>query len=364
MQGEAQVRANDDGTIADFLAAARAAATVGDPDRAHAICVNLYRRLFASDHSLFASEHSYVDFVNMLLREGLAGTAETLVRDFTLALQRAGQTEAQEALLGDAISWFADNPLFATEYALLANQREDYEKAAYRWEAVRSRWPDRAPRSLPVPATNDKAFANIVADLDVDEATFRREMLRERPSDRNYIIVFTPRSGSTWLTSILATTQLLGQPQEYINPAFVTNVVKEMNSKDPSGLLAILRRRRKSANGVFGIKAQAQAVSLSLTPIGTARWPRRCGCWNGLGYYPGSTASPGCGSGAAISGAARDGAGEWCAPPTPTCSETRLEKPDLFGTVPPVDHTRLRAIPQETAVFVPSAKIRPEHSIQ
>jgi LPS sulfotransferase NodH len=260
--GEAQIRANDGGTVADFLAAARAAAIVGDHDRAHAICVNLYRRLFASAHSLFASEHSYVGFVNMLLREGLAGTAEALVRDFTLTLQRAGQTKVQEALLGDATSWFADNPWFATEYALLASQRGNFAEAAYRWEAVRSRWPDRAPRNLPVPAANDKAFANIVADLDVDEATFQCEMLQERPSDRNYIIVFTPRSGSTWLTSILAATQLLGQPQEYINPDFVANVAKEMNSKDPSGLLAILRRRRKSANGVFGLKVTAIDVVL------------------------------------------------------------------------------------------------------
>jgi LPS sulfotransferase NodH len=35
-----------------------------------------------------------------------------------------------------------------------------------------------------------------------------------------------------------------------------------MNSTDPSGLLAILRRRRKSVNGVFGIKVTAVDVML------------------------------------------------------------------------------------------------------
>jgi LPS sulfotransferase NodH len=188
----------------------------------------------------------------MLLREGLAGTAETLMHDFTLALQCAGQTEAQEALLRNAISRFADNPWFATEYALLASRRGDLKAAACRSEAVRSRWSDRA--ALP--------FAIIVAGLDVDEAAFEREMMQERPSDRNYIIVFTPRSGSTWLSSILGATQLLGNPEEYINPAFVRNTAKAMNSTDPSGLLAILRRRRKSRNGVFGIKVTAVDVML------------------------------------------------------------------------------------------------------
>jgi hypothetical protein len=98
------------GTVADFLAAARVATIAGDHDRARAICVSLYRRLFASEHSLFASEHYYVRFVDVLLREGLVVTAETLMRDFMLTLQHAGQTEAQEALLRDAILRFADNP--------------------------------------------------------------------------------------------------------------------------------------------------------------------------------------------------------------------------------------------------------------
>jgi SAM-dependent methyltransferase len=137
-----------DGTVADFLAAARAATIAGDHDHARAICVSLYRRFFASEHGLFASEHYYVRFVDVLLREGMAGTAETLMRDFTLTLQGAGQAEAQEALLSDAILRFPDNSWFATEYASLASQRGDLEDAACRWEAVRSRWPDQVPENL------------------------------------------------------------------------------------------------------------------------------------------------------------------------------------------------------------------------
>jgi LPS sulfotransferase NodH len=246
---------DDDATIADLLAGARAAAVVGDSGRASAICLSLHRRFFEA-----AQNHT--GFIRALLREELAGPAEALAQDFVLAIERAGQAEAQEALLADATGWFPDNPWFATEYARLAGQRGAYEEAAYRWEAVRSRWPDRVPASLPVPTSNDQAFVNLVAALDVDEAAFARAMTQETPSERNYIIVFSPRSGSTWLNSVLTATQLLGQPGEYINPAFVRSVAAQMNCKDPSGLLAMLRRRRKSPNGVFGIKLTAVDVVL------------------------------------------------------------------------------------------------------
>jgi len=255
MQAEPRVAENEGETVADFLAAARAAVAAGDFERARTICLNLYRGLFEA-----AGDHA--GFVNALMGTGLAETAEVLLRDFALALQQAGPTEALEVLLADATAWFADNPWFAAEYADLASRRGDFEGAAYRWEAVRSRWPNLAPGSLPVPLANEQAFVNVVAGLDVDEAAFQHEMARERPSSRTYIIVFTPRSGSSWLASILAATDSLGQPAEYLNPAFVRGAAHEMNSKDPSGLLGMLRRRRKSINGVFGIKVTAVDVVL------------------------------------------------------------------------------------------------------
>ena len=208
MAGGPRIRASEDATIAGRFAAARAAAIVGGSQSCARNLRGLYQRLDAS-------EQDFACFITALLHEGLAQTAEALVRDSIIALQRAGQTGAQEAVLRNATLWFADNPWFAAEYTLLASQEGNFEEAAYRWEAVRSRWPDRAPGNLVVSAANDKAFANVVADLDVDAAAFRREMARELPSDRNYIILFTPRSGSTWLISVLAATQVLGQPQSH-----------------------------------------------------------------------------------------------------------------------------------------------------
>ena len=246
---------NDTDTIAGLLAAARAASAVGDPGRAGAICLSVYQRFFTG-----AQDHA--SFVRLLLREGLGGQAEALTQDLARALERTGQLEAHDALLAEATGFFPDQPWFATEYARLAGQQGAFEEAAYRWEAVRARWPDRALASLPVPTSNDQAFVNRVAGLRVDAAAFARAMAQETPADRNYIILFSPRSGSGWLRSVLTATHCLGEPGEYISPAFVRDLATQMHCNEAAGLLAMLRRRRKSPNGVFGVKVTAIDIVL------------------------------------------------------------------------------------------------------
>jgi LPS sulfotransferase NodH len=105
-------------------------------------------------------------------------------------------------------------------------------------------------------------FCNLVRNVEVDAAAFAIEMLTTVPADRNYIIVFTPRSGSSWLTSILSATGQLGRPEEYLNPNFVADVVRSTNAREPDQLIKLLRRRRKTPNGVFGIEVRALDVML------------------------------------------------------------------------------------------------------
>lgn len=76
----------------------------------------------------------------------------------------------------------------------------------------------------------------------------------------DYVMIFTPRSGSTWLTSILS--GYFGYPEEYINPELVKNVSISMGTKDPENLIETLRKVRKSENGVFGIQVRSIDIKL------------------------------------------------------------------------------------------------------
>lgn len=105
-------------------------------------------------------------------------------------------------------------------------------------------------------------FAHIVRDLVVDEDGFRHEMDANTPPVRSYVIVFTARSGSTWLTKLLSGTGVLGYPEEYINPDFIRDVAQFLNCREPAGFLESLKRRRKSANGIFGIEAREVDIRL------------------------------------------------------------------------------------------------------
>lgn len=105
-------------------------------------------------------------------------------------------------------------------------------------------------------------FGNIVRDLQVDEAAFRRNIKCLAPAERTYVIFFTARSGSSWLTSALSATDQLGYPEEYLNPEFVRDVARSQNARDPAGLLQMLMRTRKSPNGVFGIEVRHIDVEL------------------------------------------------------------------------------------------------------
>ncbi len=115
-------------------------------------------------------------------------------------------------------------------------------------------------RALTVDAPGLSGFERLTRDIAVDEAGcayFERTL---PPAQRRYVVFFTPRSGSTWLTEVLASTGRLGSPEEFINPDFVPDIARFLNAKEPGRYLDALLRRRKSPNGVFGMEAMASFV--------------------------------------------------------------------------------------------------------
>jgi LPS sulfotransferase NodH len=81
-------------------------------------------------------------------------------------------------------------------------------------------------------------------------------------ADRCILVLFTPRSGSSWLTKIVSATRQLGFLEEYINPDFIHDVARTMHANDPATLLAMLKRWARTENGVFSIEARAIDIGL------------------------------------------------------------------------------------------------------
>jgi LPS sulfotransferase NodH len=105
-------------------------------------------------------------------------------------------------------------------------------------------------------------FENIVRDLAVDDAARLAEAARLGLAERCYLIFFSARSGSSWLTSLLSATRRLGFPEEYLNPEFVRSVAGALNARTPATVLDMLRRRKRTPNGIFGMEVRAVDIAL------------------------------------------------------------------------------------------------------
>jgi LPS sulfotransferase NodH/acetyltransferase-like isoleucine patch superfamily enzyme len=105
-------------------------------------------------------------------------------------------------------------------------------------------------------------FANLVRDIEVDDEKRLTMLSTVTPADRTYVVLFSARSGSTWLTAALTETKRLGHPEEYINPDFVQDVAKSMYSKTPEDFFEVLLRKKKTPNGVCGMEARHVDIEL------------------------------------------------------------------------------------------------------
>jgi trehalose 2-sulfotransferase len=104
--------------------------------------------------------------------------------------------------------------------------------------------------------------ARRIQDIVCDPQIAVRAIANSPVADRCILALFTPRSGSSWITKIVNSTGLLGHLEEYINPEFIYDVAQKMCANDPATLIAMLTRWAKSANGVFSMKARALDIDL------------------------------------------------------------------------------------------------------
>lgn len=84
-----------------------------------------------------------------------------------------------------------------------------------------------------------------------DIARYERAIARRSPAAIRYVIWFTARSGSSWLTDIADKTGRLSRPGECFNPDFIPQMARKMNAGTMDQFIEMLLRRR-NAEGVFG----------------------------------------------------------------------------------------------------------------
>lgn len=80
------------------------------------------------------------------------------------------------------------------------------------------------------------------------------------PAATNYVIFFTPRSGSSWLTDTITATSQLGEPNEWFNPDFIPEIASALNANAPARLIEVLRRTQ-APGGVFGTEITYHQMS-------------------------------------------------------------------------------------------------------
>ena len=81
---------------------------------------------------------------------------------------------------------------------------------------------------------------------------------------KNYIILFTPRSGSSWLTELISDRKTLGRPSEWFNPDLMQSAMNGFYRKSENiyEYCSALQDRHKSAEGFFGAELTAKHLSL------------------------------------------------------------------------------------------------------
>ncbi len=94
----------------------------------------------------------------------------------------------------------------------------------------------------------EELFSGIEPDVSVVE-----RMMRLPEPKISYVIYFTPRSGSSWLTDILATTQRLGRANELFNPHFIPNIAKACNAASLTDYINLTKRRLQT-QGAFSFE--------------------------------------------------------------------------------------------------------------
>lgn len=78
--------------------------------------------------------------------------------------------------------------------------------------------------------------------------------LMPAPADRGYVVCATPRSGSTYFCELLASTDQLGKPAEYLNTVGRRKYTDPNYPKSTRAQMEIIRSMGATPNGIYGVK--------------------------------------------------------------------------------------------------------------
>lgn len=92
--------------------------------------------------------------------------------------------------------------------------------------------------------------SSLFSHVEFDPDTYARVMRRPAAQTR-YVIYFTPRSGSSWLTDILGQSGRLSKANEAFNPNFIPNIAQVCNAATLEQYVNVLLRRHNTG-GVYG----------------------------------------------------------------------------------------------------------------
>lgn len=79
------------------------------------------------------------------------------------------------------------------------------------------------------------------------------ETMKKPAPHTTYVIYFTPRSGSSWLTDVLVQTNRMSLANEVFNPQFMPRIAHAVNAANLDQYINTLQRNH-SSNGVYGFE--------------------------------------------------------------------------------------------------------------
>ncbi len=93
---------------------------------------------------------------------------------------------------------------------------------------------------------------------------YTKEYAKKGDSIQEYLIAMTPRSGSSWLTELIAKTQLAGNPEEWFNQNNLDGILKNYQCKNLPDYLKCIKIAQSTPNNIFGTEASFYQLKLVL----------------------------------------------------------------------------------------------------
>ncbi len=136
------------------------------------------------------------------------------------------------------------NPLYPTDWRVLIKEKYDC--------ATLCEFIEKNPITLP-------ALRNRISD-----AFYTHYLDEDRIPSKNYLILFTPRSGSSWLTDLISQQKILGKPSEWFNPDLIQSSMNALGNRTHNiyEYCQSLQKTHQSESGFFGAELTATHLAM------------------------------------------------------------------------------------------------------